>query len=131
MTHATGAFEVKLTPQPAQEKAASPILGRISIEKRFHGDLEGTSEGEMLTAGTDVKGSAGYVAMERVSATLHGRRGTLDLQHYGTLTRGAPQLTIREVPDSATRDGKFSFSQNSMLASEAAQEIGLPPPVER
>jgi hypothetical protein len=101
-THATGAFEVKLTPQPAEEKAASPTLGRMSIDKRFHGDLEGTSEGEMLTAGTDVKGSAGYVAMERVSATLHGRRGTFALQHSGTMTRGAPQLTITVVPDSGT-----------------------------
>jgi hypothetical protein len=97
-----GAFEVKLTPQPMEEKAASPILGRMSLDKRFHGDLEGTSSGEMLTAGTDVKGSAGYVAMERVSATLHGRRGTFALQHSGTMTRGEPQLTITVVPDSGT-----------------------------
>ena len=102
MTRATGPFEVKLTPQPTEEKAASPILGRMSIEKRFHGDLEGSSEGQMLTAGTDVKGSAGYVAMERVGATLHGRRGTFALQHSGTMTRGAPQLTITVVPDSGT-----------------------------
>ena len=101
-TRATGAFEVKLTPQPTEEKAASPTLGRMSIDKRFHGDLEGSSEGQMLTAGTDVKGSAGYVAMERVSATLQGRRGTFALQHSGTMTRGAPQLTISVVPDSGT-----------------------------
>lgn len=101
-TRATGAFEVKVTPQPTEEKAASPTLGRMSLDKRFHGDLEGTSQGEMLTAGTDVKGSAGYVAMERVSATLHGRRGTFALQHSGTMTRGAPQLEITVVPDSGT-----------------------------
>jgi hypothetical protein len=102
MTRATGVFEVKLTPQPTEEKAASPTLGRMAIDKRFHGDLEGTSQGEMLMAGTDVKGSAGYVAIERVSATLHGRRGTFALQHSGTMTRGAPQLEITVVPDSGT-----------------------------
>ena len=101
-TRATEAFEVKVTPQPTEERAASPTLGRMSLDKRFHGDLEGTSQGEMLTAGTDVKGSAGYVAMERVSATLHGRRGTFALQHSGTMTRGAPQLEITVVPDSGT-----------------------------
>ena len=102
MTRAMGAFEVKLMPQPSEEKAASPTLGRMALDKRFHGDLEGSSEGEMLTAGTDVKGSAGYVAMERVSATLQGRRGTFALQHSGTMTRGAPQLMISVVPDSGT-----------------------------
>jgi hypothetical protein len=101
-TRATGAFDVKMTPQATETKAASPALGRMSIDKSFHGDLEGTSQGEMLTAGTDVKGSAGYVAIERVSATLHGRRGTFALQHSGTMTRGAPQLTISVVPDSGT-----------------------------
>jgi Protein of unknown function (DUF3224) len=101
-TRATGAFEVKVTPQPTEEKAASPTLGRMSLDKRFHGDLEGTSQGEMLTAGTEVKGSAGYVAIERVSATLQGRRGTFALQHFGTMTRGAPRLEIIVVPDSGT-----------------------------
>jgi len=101
-THARGAFEVKLTPQPKEEKAASPTLGRMSIDKRFQGDLEATSKGEMLTAGTDVKGSAGYVAIERVTGALHGRSGDFALQHSGTMTRGAPQLTITVVPDSGT-----------------------------
>ena len=102
MTRATGTFEVKMTPQPTEEKAASRTLGRMSIDKRFHGDLEGTSQGEMLTAGTDVKGSAGYVAIERVTGTLHGRSGNFALQHSGTMTRGAPQLAITVVPDSGT-----------------------------
>ena len=65
----------------------------MSIDKQFHGDLEATSKGEMLTAGTAVKGSAGYVAIERVTGTLHGRSGTFVLQHSGTMTRGVPQLT--------------------------------------
>jgi hypothetical protein len=72
------------------------------LDKQFHGDLEGTSRGQMLTAMTDVKGSAGYVAVERVSGTLRGRAGTFALQHNGTMTRGAPSLTITVVPDSGT-----------------------------
>jgi hypothetical protein len=74
----------------------------MSIDKQFHGDLEATSRGEMLTAGTDVPGSAGYVAMERVTGRLHGRSGAFLLQHSGTMTRGAPQLAITVVPDSGT-----------------------------
>ena len=77
-------------------------MGRMSIEKQFHGDLEGTSKGEMLTAGTSVKSSAGYVAIERVSGSLNGRKGTFALQHSGTMTRGTPQLMIAVVPDSGT-----------------------------
>ena len=101
--HASGTFEVKLSVQKADNTAAeSAKLGRMSIEKQFHGDLEGTSAGEMLSVGTDVKGSAGYVAMERVSGTLHGRTGTFALQHRGTMTRGEPQLSVTVVPDSGT-----------------------------
>jgi hypothetical protein len=112
-TRASGTFEVKLAPQTLA-KAESPALGRMSIDKQFHGDLEGTSTGEMLTASTDVKGSAGYVAIERVSGTLRGRRGTFVLQHSGTMTRGAPQLVITVVPDSGTDqlaglDGRMSI----------------------
>ena len=101
-TRATGTFDVKLTPQATDTGAEGTPLGRLSIEKRFEGDLDGTSKGEMLTGGTPVKGSAGYVAIERVSGTLHGRRGTFILQHTGTMTRGAPALTIAVVPDSGT-----------------------------
>jgi hypothetical protein len=98
---ARGTFEVKLTPQ-ATDDAEGSSLGRMSIDKQFHGDLEGTSRGEMLSAGTPVKGSAGYVAIERVSGTLAGRRGSFVLQHNGIMTRGAPRLTIAVVPDSGT-----------------------------
>jgi hypothetical protein len=101
--HASGTFEVKLNVQKADNTAAeSAKLGRMSLDKRFHGDLEGTSAGEMLSVGTEVKGSAGYVAMERVSGTLHGRTGTFALQHSGTMTRGEPQLSVTVVPDSGT-----------------------------
>jgi hypothetical protein len=74
----------------------------MSIDKKFSGDLEATSKGEMLTAMTEVKGSAGYVAIERVNGTLHGRSGTFVLQHSGTMTRGAPELSLTVVPDSGT-----------------------------
>ncbi|HEV2176894.1 MAG TPA: DUF3224 domain-containing protein [Terriglobia bacterium] len=100
--HATGTFEVKLTPQATDDKAGDAILGRMSIDKQFHGDLEATSKGEMLTAGTSVKGSAGYVAIERISGTLQGHSGSFILQHTGTLTRGAAQQSITVVPDSGT-----------------------------
>ncbi|MGB8729939.1 MAG: DUF3224 domain-containing protein, partial [Candidatus Sulfotelmatobacter sp.] len=101
--HATGPFEVKLTPQ---DDKIDPTLGRMTIEKTFHGDLEGTSKGQMLTASTDVKGSAGYVAIERVTGTLRTsvgpRTGSFALQHFGTLTRGTPELSVTVVPDSGT-----------------------------
>ena len=100
--HATGPFEVKLVPQLSDGDAQDATLGRMSIDKQFHGALEGTSKGQMLTGGSSVKGSAGYVAIEKVSGTLHGRSGTFLLQHSGTMTRGSPQLTITVVPDSGT-----------------------------
>ncbi len=100
-TRANGTFEVKLTPQAA-DPAGDPALGRMSIDKQYRGDLEAASRGEMLTAATAVKGSAGYVALERVSGRLHGRSGAFILQHSGTMTRSAPQLTITVVPDSGT-----------------------------
>ena len=99
--HATGRFEVKVTPLPADDKT-DPIPGRMSVEKQFHGDLEGTSKGQMLTAGPDAKGSGVYVAIEKVTGTLQGRSGTFILHHTGIMTRGAPQLAITVVPDSGT-----------------------------
>lgn len=100
---ANGTFEVKVNVQKADNKEAeSAKLGRMSLDKQFHGELEATSAGEMLSVGTEVKGSAGYVAMERVSGTLHGRTGTFALQHSGTMTRGEPQLSVTVVPDSGT-----------------------------
>jgi hypothetical protein len=103
--HASGTFDVKVTPQkPDNPEAEAANLGRMSLDKKFHGDLEATSKGEMLAAMSEVKGSAGYVAMERVSGTLGGRSGTFVLQHRGTMTRGLPQLSVTVVPDSGTGD---------------------------
>jgi Protein of unknown function (DUF3224) len=102
MTRASGEFDVKLTPQPAEDNDEGSMLGRFTLDKQFRGDLAGTSKGQMLTAGTSVQGSAGYVAIERVTGTLHGRSGSFVLQHTGTMTRGAPQMTVSVVPDSGT-----------------------------
>ena len=101
MTHrATGTFEVKLTPQTDTPDAPA---GRMSIDKQFHGDLAGTSKGQMLmSTSPSVNGSAGYVAIEKVTGTLHGHHGTFYLQHNGTMTRGVGELTITVIPDSGT-----------------------------
>jgi hypothetical protein len=96
-----GTFEVKLNPQ-VDDKVGDPTIGRLSIDKQFHGALEAASKGQMLATRTAVEGSAGYVAMERVSGTLNGRTGTFALQHSGTMNRGAPQLSVTVVPDSGT-----------------------------
>jgi hypothetical protein len=101
-THVTGTFDVTLTP--AGDKGDDPLLARMTIDKKFHGDLEGTSRGQMLSAGTAVKGSAGYVAIEKVTGALAGRKGTFVLQHTATMNRGAPSLTITVVPDSGTEE---------------------------
>jgi Protein of unknown function (DUF3224) len=96
----TGPFEVKVTPQ--DDKSGDAALGRMTIDKQYHGNLEATGKGQMLTAGTEVKGSGAYVAIERVTGTLNGRTGSFVLQHSGTMTKGVPQLTITVVPDSGT-----------------------------
>jgi hypothetical protein len=97
---AKGPFDVKLTPQGA---ATDPV-GRMTLDKAFHGDLEATSVGEMLAVRTDVAGSAGYVAIERVTGILAGRKGTFALQHWGMMDKGTPDLKISVIPDSGTED---------------------------
>ena len=104
MSQATGTFEVKLNPLEPYNNNEGAKLGRMSIDKQFTGDLQATSKGEMLSAGTEVKGSAGYVAMERVSGALKGFVGSFIFQHSATLTRGAPQLSITVVPDSGSEE---------------------------
>lgn len=99
---ASGTFEVKLAPQ--DDKTGQPGLGRLTIDKQLQGDFVGTSTGQMLTAMTSVEGSAGYVAIERLTGTLKGRKGSFVLQHSGTMNRSAQQLTITVVPDSGTEE---------------------------
>lgn len=99
-SRASGTFEVKLTPQ---DQGADAPVGRMSIEKQFLGDLVGTSSGQMLMASSSsVPGSAGYVAIEKVTGTLNDRSGSFYLQHSGTMTRGEGQLSITVIPDSGT-----------------------------
>ncbi len=113
MTHAAGPFDVKITPQ--DDNPDDPLLNRVMLDKSYLGDLEAISNGQMLTAGTAVKGSGAYVAIEKVTGVLNGRSGTFILQHTGTMNQGAPQLTITVVPDSGTGDlkgisGKMSIT---------------------
>jgi hypothetical protein len=101
---ATGSFEVKLSPQAPAAETEDANIGRMIIDKRFHGELEAASKGEMLSAMSGVKGSAGYVALERVTGTLAGKTGSFVLQHSGSMDRGKPSLTVSVVPDSGTED---------------------------
>lgn len=100
--HASGNFEVRLSPQSADGEAADPAMARLTLDKQFYGDLDGSGSGQMLSVSTEVEGSAAYSAIERVSGTLAGRSGTFALQHTGIMTRGTPQLSITIVPDSGT-----------------------------
>ena len=100
-TRASGTFEVRLSPQVDGE-AGGACVGRMLIDKRFAGDLEATSRGQMLAVRTPTEGSAGYVAMELVTGNLGGREGSFVLQHTGTMERGAQSLSVTVVPDSGT-----------------------------
>jgi hypothetical protein len=102
--HSNGPFDVALAPQPLSDVAAPAGLGRMSIDKRFHGELEATSQGEMLSWRDAAMTSGGYVALELVRGTLAGREGSFVLQHSSTMTRGAPEQSIIVVPDSGTEE---------------------------
>lgn len=107
MSHvAKGEFTVKLQPLPVEGQPEGSTIGRMSIDKAITGDLVAATAGQMLSAMTDVKGSAGYVAVERVDGVLHGRRGTFVLQHAGTMNRGESSLSVTVVPDSGTGELK-------------------------
>jgi hypothetical protein len=134
---ASGTFEVKLTPRTSKENDEGADLIKMSIDKQFHGDLAAISKGEMLADNMGGKGSGGYVAMERVSGTLHGRRGTFVLQHSGTMRRGVAQLSIIVVPESGTGelaglegkmtikvvDGKHSYDFEYTLAETPENKV--------
>ncbi len=119
MPGATGTFEVRLDPQVDNGQEAAAI-GRLIIDKQFRGDLEATSKGQMLSAAGNVPESAGYVAIERVTGTLHGKSGSFVLQHNGTMNRGAPQLTISVVPDSGTGELEGLAGNMEILISEGS-----------
>jgi hypothetical protein len=107
--HIKGTFDVKLTPQTSTGTTA---WGHMRLDKTFHGELAGTSVGEMMAVRTETTGSAGYVALEKVDATLSGRKGSFFLQHSGLMDRGAPSLTVTVIPDSGT--GELAGLKGSM-----------------
>ena len=98
--HAEGTFEVKMTPLPADDTGLP--ISRFSGVKQFHGDMDGTSKVEMLSAGDPSKGNAGYVAIEYVTGSLHGRPGSFALQHTGTMEGGSYKLSVTVVPGTGT-----------------------------
>lgn len=97
-----GEFDVKIIPQPAETSAAGDVIGRMLLDKRFHGALDATSAGQMLAMRSKVAGSAGYVAMELVQGTLAGRAGSFVLQHSGAMNRGVASLSLNVVADSGS-----------------------------
>ncbi len=131
--HARGTFEVKMIPQPAEENIGDASIGKMALDKQFSGDLVASSKGQMLAVRTAVDGSAGYVAMEQVTGTLHGLSGSFAMQHSGTMTRGTPQLSVTVVPDSGTAaltgiagtlsitiaDGKHSYDFQYSLPADS------------
>jgi hypothetical protein len=98
--HARGAFDVRATPQ--DDQGDDPTLGRMLLDKQYHGELEATGKGQMLSAGSPAKGAGGYVAIEKVTGKLNERTGSFVLQHTGTMANNVPQLTITIVPESGT-----------------------------
>jgi len=117
---AQGSFEVRLAPQAVAETAGATGLARMSIVKAFHGDLEAASAGEMLSFSSADPGSAGYVAMEKVSGVLHGRHGSFVLQHSSTMDRGTPQQSIVVVPGSGTGQLRDLSGSMTVLVTLAA-----------
>ena len=102
MKRASGSFDVSVTPLANADVSSDPLLGRFLLIKKFSGDLDASARGHMLSAGTATKGSAGYVAIDHITGTLQGRKGSFVLQHSGSMKRGAPTLSVMVVPDSGT-----------------------------
>jgi hypothetical protein len=123
--HARGQFDVKITP--TQEKTPDPALGRLLVEKKYHGDIDASSVGEMITSGNGTK-SGGYVLIERVTGTLNGKRGSFSLQHSGIMDNGEPTLTILVVPGSGTDQltglsGKFTLNLDDIRAGKHVYDL--------
>lgn len=139
MTTAQGTFVVDLKPLEFEAAPSESQLGRMAINKVISGDLVATTVGQMLSAMTGVKGSAGYVAIESVNGALHGKQGTFVLQHSGSMNRGAPSLHIAVVPDSGTgelqgltgdftinmADGKHAYTFEYQLPEPATIAAGV------
>jgi len=100
--HATGTFEVKIVPETVAGKTPTPGVSQMSIDKTFHGDLEGTSRGSMISAGDPKAGEAGYVALEMITGRLKGRSGSFALMHHATMSGGSGAMEVTVVPGSGT-----------------------------
>ena len=114
MAEAQGHFDVQIKP----ESTFAEGVGRFSVTKTFHGDLQGTATGEMLAVRTPTPGSAGYVVIERVEGSLAGKTGNFLLQHYGILDRSQPEQKIAIIPDSGT--GELAGIAGHMSVAAAA-----------
>ena len=125
MPTARGSFDVTMRPDSDEDRAEGTTLGTMVVEKRFHGDLDGTGRGRMLTGMTPVEGSAGYVLIERVRGRLQDRRGSFLLQHSGILDRGTPRQVIEVVPDSGTDDLTGLSGRLTIQISEGAHAYTL------
>ncbi|MBC7900826.1 MAG: DUF3224 domain-containing protein [Saprospiraceae bacterium] len=119
---AKGTFEVKVTPQPAEENVGDSAIGRMSLDKQFNGDLIANSKGQMLGFQGAIEGSGGYVAMERVTGTLNGKKGSFVLQHWGTMQGGKFEMNVSVVPDSGTGDLK-GISGKMKIIIEGAEHF--------
>jgi hypothetical protein len=122
---AAGTFEVTMNPEPPYDTNEGASIGRVSIKKLFTGDLAASSSVEMIGARSEVKGSAGYVAIERVSGSLAGRSGTFVLQHSGTMTRGKGELSVTVVPDSGTGELKGIVGRMTIEISDGKHSYGF------
>ena len=117
---AKGTFEVKMIPLAAEEGIGDPTIGRLAMDKTWSGDLTGTSKGQMLGAQSETeKGSGGYVAMERISGTLNGKKGSFSLQHHGTMSGGKFDLSVYVVPGSGTGDLTGIFGTLKILIADS------------
>jgi hypothetical protein len=119
-SQAAGTFEVKTAPLPKDEAIGATSIGRYSLDKSYHGDLEGASAGEMLGAGSLATGTAGYVAIEEVTGTLNGLSGSFALQHFGTMDRGNFEINVQVVPGSGT-DGLMGITGTMKIIIEGGK----------
>ena len=119
----SGTFDVELKPLDfSTEGVDGARLGRMSISKKFHGELSAESHGEMLNAVTAVEGSAGYVAIEQVVGTLSGKTGSFVLQHFGTMSSADNRLILEVVPNSGSGDLK-TLSGKMAISVEGGQHL--------
>ena len=125
MPHVTGAFTVTLKPLDDPDTADGTTISRMSIDKVFEGPLAATSRGQMLSARSAVKGSAGYVAIERVTGSLDGRSGSFVLQHSGLASRGEQSLTLVVVPDSGSGELEGLSGTMTITIAEGRHHYGF------